>query len=81
MFPHSLYNASCAGVPNSGQQANACAAGRCTWHNQADGTPMIDTLKFPDLKGLVQHGHALQLQVGFYLNNCERHPQPESSHA
>lgn len=45
VFPHSLYNVSCAGIPNSGQQANACAAGRCTWHNQSDGSPMIDTLK------------------------------------
>ena len=31
---------------------------------------MIDTLKFPDLKGLVAYGHSLSLQVGFYLNNC-----------
>jgi alpha-galactosidase len=62
-FPHSLYNVSCSGG-NSGQEANACADGRCTWHNQSDGTPMIDTLKFPDLKGLVAYGHSLALQVG-----------------
>jgi hypothetical protein len=55
---------------NDGESANACRDGRCTWHNQTDGTPMIDTLKFPDLKGLVAYGHSLSLQVGFYLNNC-----------
>lgn len=69
LFPHSLYNVSCSG-DNSGEEANACRDGRCTWHNQSDGTPMIDTIKFPDLKGLVAYGHSLALQVGFYLNNC-----------
>eukprot|EP00756_Hemistasia_phaeocysticola_P048504 Hpha_TRINITY_DN22926_c0_g1::TRINITY_DN22926_c0_g1_i1::g.154059::m.154059/K07407/E3.2.1.22B, galA, rafA; alpha-galactosidase len=69
LYPHSLYNVSCSG-DNAGQAANACRAGRCTWHNQSDGTPMIDTLKFPNLKGLVAHVHALGLQAGFYLNNC-----------
>ena len=56
------------GKPNQGEGANACRDGRCTWHNQSDGTPMIDKLKFPDLKGLVAYGHSLALQVGFYLN-------------
>ena len=69
LYPHSLYNVSCSG-DNPGQEANACHDGRCTWHNQSDGRPMIDTLKFPDLKGLVAYGHSLALQVGFYLNNC-----------
>ncbi len=68
LYPHSLYNVSCSG-DNPGQEANACHDGRCTWHNQSDGRPMIDTLKFPDLKGLVAYGHSLALQVGFYLNN------------
>ena len=31
---------------------------------------MIDTIRFPDLKGLVAYGHSLALQVGFYLNTC-----------
>ena len=31
---------------------------------------MVDTLRFPDLKGLVAYGHSLMLQVGFYLNTC-----------
>ena len=64
LYPHSLYNVSCSG-DNQGESANACRDGRCTWHNQSDGTPMIDTLKFPDLKGLVAYGHSLALQVGF----------------
>jgi len=44
-YPHSLTNVTCS--------VNDCRAGRCTWHNQTDGTPMIDTIRFPDLKGLV----------------------------
>ena len=64
LYPHSLFNVSCSG-DNQGESANACRDGRCTWHNQSDGTPMIDTLKFPDLKGLVAYGHSLALQVGF----------------
>jgi hypothetical protein len=31
---------------------------------------MIDTIRFPDLKALVEYGHSLSLQVGFYLNTC-----------
>lgn len=61
-FPHSLTNVSCS--------VNDCRQGRCTWHNQTDGTPMIDEIRFPDLKGLVQYAHSLALQIGFYLNTC-----------
>ena len=49
---------------------NDCRGGQCTWHNQTDGVPMIDTIRFPDLKKLVEYGHTLALQVGFYLNTC-----------
>ena len=61
-YPHSLTNETCS--------VNDCRGGKCTWHNQTDGTPMIDTIRFPDLKGLVAYGHSLALQVGFYLNTC-----------
>ena len=61
-YPHSLTNESCS--------VNDCRGGQCTWHNQTDGTPMIDTIRFPNLKGLVAYGHSLALQVGFYLNTC-----------
>ena len=30
----------------------------------------MDTIRFPDLKGLVAKGHSLGLQMGFYLNTC-----------
>ena len=61
-YPHSLHNVTCS--------VNDCRAGRCTWHNQTDGSPMIDTIRFPDLKALVAHAHALKLAIGFYLNTC-----------
>ena len=62
-FPHSATNVTCS--------VNDCRGGKCTWHNQTDGgRVMIDTLRFPDLKGLVARGHALGLRVGAYLNTC-----------
>ena len=38
-------------------------------HN-ADGTPMINVDKFPDLKGLVDYGHSKGVLMGWYLNGC-----------
>ncbi len=35
-----------------------------------DGSINIDTSKFPDMKAMVDHGHALGLTVGWYLCNC-----------
>ena len=40
-----------------------------------NGTPVVNS-KFPDLKALVDYGHAHKVKMGFYLNGCacgERH--------
>lgn len=35
-----------------------------------DGNPIIDTDKFPSLKSMTDHAHALNLTSGWYGNNC-----------
>ena len=38
----------------------------------ADGSisPVVDTLLFPDMKGMVDEIHGMGLYVGWYLNDC-----------
>ena len=37
---------------------------------------MINTDLFPDMAGLVDHGHALDIKMGWYQNACGC-PEPE----
>ena len=39
-------------------------------HNPA-GDPLINTSRFPNLRGLVSEGYAKGLQVGWYLAGCK----------
>lgn len=48
---------------------NLCFGGHCSWHD-AQGQPVVRKDRFPDMKKLVSYGHARQLKVGTYLNNC-----------
>lgn len=41
-----------------------------TYHDE-NGSPVVDLTKFPDMKGMVDHAHALNLTAGFYSNNCK----------
>ena len=44
--------------------------------HDAQGNPVINTARFPDMAGLVKYGHDSGLQVGWYENGCacgERH--------
>lgn len=36
----------------------------------ANGTPAVDPARFPDMPGLVRHGHSRGVKMGFYLNGC-----------
>ena len=48
----------------------ACKKGKdCTFHSD-DGTPVVNTTKFPDLSALVKYGEAKQVLVGWYQINC-----------
>mmetsp|Transcript_16316 Transcript_16316/g.37648 ORF Transcript_16316/g.37648 Transcript_16316/m.37648 type:complete len:566 (-) Transcript_16316:24-1721(-) len=36
----------------------------------ADGHPLIDSKKFPSMKGMTSYGHQKGLKVDWYMNNC-----------
>eukprot|EP00729_Bicosta_minor_P007317 gene7317-8221_t len=43
--------------------------GQRSFHD-ADGNPIIDTTKFPNMSAMTAHGHNVGLRVGWYMNNC-----------
>ena len=45
----------------------------CSFHDRATGHPRVNTTLFPSLGGMVEHGHSLEVKVGFYQNNCRCH--------
>merc|ERR1712185_344324 len=47
-----------------------CGQGVHRTQHYANGTPAVDTAKFPDLKALVAYGHSKGVKMGFYLNGC-----------
>eukprot|EP00854_Cymbomonas_tetramitiformis_P014975 gene14975-17701_t len=40
------------------------------WYDD-DGTPRIDQHRFPDMKGMVAHAHAMGLRAGWYMGNYQ----------
>lgn len=36
----------------------------------ANGTPAVNTDRFPDMPGLVEYGHGKGLKMGWYFNGC-----------
>ena len=46
-----------------------CGMGVNGTQHYANGTPAVNS-KFPDLKALVEYGHAHDVKMGFYLNGC-----------
>ena len=51
--------------------------GKGSMHD-AGGNPVVDTTLFPDMAGLVAHGHARGVKMGFYLNTCGCPPQEDN---
>jgi hypothetical protein len=41
-----------------------------TYHD-ADGYPVVDTTRFPNMSQLPATAHSLGLNAGFYSNNCD----------
>jgi alpha-galactosidase len=54
---------------DDGWQKCGSLDGQRSFHD-ADGNPVIDLEKFPNMTAMTSHGHALGLQVGWYMNNC-----------
>ena len=40
-----------------------------SFHDSA-GNPIINTARFPSMKGMTDYGHSKGLKVGWYMNNC-----------
>lgn len=55
---------------DGGWTACGTGAGRSEYHS-ADGRPLIDRQKFPDLKAFVDTGHQKGVKLGWYHNVCE----------
>jgi hypothetical protein len=47
-----------------------CGQGVNGTQHYADGTPVINTARFPDMKALVDYGHSRGVRMGWYLNGC-----------
>ena len=47
-----------------------CGLGVNGTQHYLNGTPAVNPTLFPDMKGLVDYGHAKGLQMGFYQNGC-----------
>jgi len=56
------------GVDDGWQECNAGLGGN-TFHGP-DGRPILNTTKFPDLKGMVAYGHKAGVRMGWYDTNC-----------
>jgi alpha-galactosidase len=61
-----------AGVDDNWQDCNGGTSGY-TYHNAETGRPAVNTVTFPDMKGMVDFAHNLNLTSGFYSNNCICH--------
>jgi len=47
-----------------------CGRGVNGTQHYLNGTPATNTALFPDMKGLVDYGHAKGLKMGWYFNGC-----------
>jgi alpha-galactosidase len=56
------------GLDDNWQNCDA-GAGNNHYHD-ADGNPVINYDRFPDMKKMVDHAHSLGLTAGWYGNNC-----------
>lgn len=48
-----------------------CGSGLNKSFHTAHGIPLVNTARFPDLKGMVRRIHQNGFTAGFYLNNCD----------
>jgi len=57
-----------------------CDAKGQSFHDPDTGMAVINTELFPDMEGMVQHGHTRGLHVGFYFNNCQCREAGQPTH-
>merc|ERR1719235_2648520 len=56
------------GLDDNWQNCNGGTGGN--HYHDADGNPVINTDRFPDMKKMTDHAHSLGLTAGWYGNNC-----------
>lgn len=56
------------GLDDAWQQ---CGAGVNHGYHRADGSPIVNTTRFPDLASMTAFAHSLNLTASWYMNNCE----------
>ena len=58
-----------AGLDDCWQKCGSYISANYTYHD-ANGSPVVDTTAFPDLKEMTDFAHSLNLTAGWYGNNC-----------
>ena len=58
-----------AGLDDAWQMCGSYGPSQFTFHRE-DGKPMVNLTRFPDMKAMTDHGHKLNITVGWYANNC-----------
>jgi alpha-galactosidase len=58
-----------AGIDDGWQKCNSGPDG--VGFHDANGYPIVDTSKFPDMKAMTAKARSLGLTAGWYVNNCE----------
>ena len=56
------------GLDDNWQQCSTTRGG-LQFHDE-DGTPLVNTDRFPDMAAMTAHAHKLGLTAGWYGNNC-----------
>lgn len=56
------------GLDDNWQKCGGGAGGN--HYHDADGNPIVNTDRFPDMKKMTDHAHSLGLTAGWYGNNC-----------
>ena len=49
----------------------ACRAGVNDTQHDAEGRPTVNATRFPNMSAMVEYGHSLGLEVGWYENGCK----------
>lgn len=60
---------SMVGLDDAWQECGSYGPNKYTYHD-ANGNPVVNTARFPNLKNMTAHAHTLGLKAGFYYNNC-----------
>ncbi|GAB5362541.1 hypothetical protein AAMO2058_000806200 [Amorphochlora amoebiformis] len=57
------------GLDDAWQECGSYGKDKYTYHEET-GAPVVNTTRFPNMSGMVEHAHNLNLTAGFYYNNC-----------